>query len=213
MIVKRFKAIDYQWAIWKQEETIDQLLAMLPDSGEMYLEQLNKFTSDSRKNEWLSVRVLLYHLLGSQFEILYKPNGRPYLSDGCGYISISHTKGYVTVIHSRHKTVGIDIERTGERILRLAHKFVGSDETPDILEDNLTEIEMFTMIWSAKEVMFKCMDKDNVDFREHLHVDVRGSFQCKPFLNAYETRTHYKQNFPIFYMSHPGEFVMTWTSF
>ncbi len=213
MIFKKFKTVDYQWAIWKQDETIDELLAMLPDKGAMYMEQLNKFTSDSRKKEWLSVRVLLFYLLGKQEQISYYPNGRPYLANGNGNISISHTKSYVAVIHSYDRQVGVDIERTGERILRLVHKFVREDEIIDAPKNSLTDVEFFTMIWSAKEVMFKCMDTDNVDFREHLHIDLHNTFQCYPFLNTYETRTPGKQRFLIYHILYPDEFVMTWTTF
>lgn len=211
-LFKKFKSLNYQWTIWKQEESIEQLLIMLPDYGLGYKEQLNKFSSESRKKEWLSVRVLLYKMLGSEKEIAYYSNGRPYLTDNSAFISISHTKGYVTVIVSKDVEVGIDIEViTSERILRVVHKFVKEEELPKQPEKEITDIELYTLIWSAKETMFKCMNTAEVDFREHLHVDVAVPFFCKPYLNARETITPNMQMFRINYMIQEKEFVMTWT--
>ena len=82
----------YQWGIWKTDETLDNLLAMLPHR-EAYLEGMQRFTAEHRRLEWLAVRVLLYTLLGEEKEIAYYPSGKPYLADGSASISISHTKG------------------------------------------------------------------------------------------------------------------------
>ena len=58
------KTDDIQWAVWKMEESLDALLALLPDARRVFCEQdLNRFVSERRKMEWLSVRVLLYAML------------------------------------------------------------------------------------------------------------------------------------------------------
>ena len=44
--------------VWKTEETVEQLLALLGNIS-MYEKDLEHFTSDMRKYEWLAVRVLL----------------------------------------------------------------------------------------------------------------------------------------------------------
>lgn len=210
---KRFKSETCQWAIWKQEETIEELLAILPAAGIAYREQLNKFSSETRKKEWLSVRVLLYKMLEDEKQISYHSSGRPYLADNSASISISHTKKYVAVIVAKDLQVGIDIERTGERIKRVVHKFVKEEELPDQPDKEVADIELYTILWSAKETMFKCMDTEAVDFREHLHVDVNVPFFSKPYLTARETKTPGMQLFHINYMIQEGEFVMTWTCY
>lgn len=212
-LFKQFKHIDYQWGIWKQEETLEQLLMMLPQYGVAYRKQLNAFTSESRKKEWLAVRVLLYKMMHEVKEIAYQDNGKPYLADGSAFISISHTKGYVAVILSKQKKVGIDIEVLSERAQRVCHKFVAENELCFREDNTLSKAELFTMIWSAKEVMYKCMDKANVLFLEELHVDVDIAFFCDPYLNAWETHTPAKQKFRIHYMLQENEFVLTWTHY
>ena len=79
------------------DETLDELLSMLPQQ-ETYLEGLQRFSAEHRRLEWLSVRVLLFTLLGEEKEIAYYPSGKPYLADKSASISISHTRGYVSVI-------------------------------------------------------------------------------------------------------------------
>lgn len=60
------------------DETLDELLSMLPQQ-ETYLEGLQRFSAEHRRLEWLSVRVLVFTLLGEEKEIAYYPSGKPYL--------------------------------------------------------------------------------------------------------------------------------------
>ena len=106
------KTVDMQWAVWKMEESLDTLFSLLPDARRVSCEQeMQRFTSDRRKLEWLSVRVLLYSMLQEDKEIGYSSEGKPHLTDNSSFISISHTKGYVAVILSSVAPVGIDIEQ------------------------------------------------------------------------------------------------------
>lgn len=194
-----------RWGIWKMEETLDELLSLLPERT-VYEQELQRFRTDHRKQEWLSVRVLLYQLLGEVKEISYEPSGKPYLKDRSSYISISHTKGYVAVILNPVAEVGIDIEQYGQRIHKVAHKFMRPDELVSLYRDESTW--GLLLHWSAKEVMFKCMDTAEVDFREHLKispfvVEERGIF------DAQEYRTGYRRYFRIHYRVF-DDFVLTW---
>lgn len=196
-----------RWGIWKMDESVEELLALLP-TREPYEDGLRRFTALHRKLEWLSVRVLLYQLLGKTVEIAYEPSGKPYLVDHSHFISISHTKGYVAVILSTVSEVGIDIEQYGPRIHKVAHKFMRDDEVATPYNDDSTW--SLLLHWSAKEVMFKCMDAAEVDFREHLRIfpfaiSSQGEFQ------SCEYRTDLKRSFLIHYQIH-ADFVLTWCS-
>ena len=91
---------------------------------------MQRFSAEHRRLEWLSVRVLLFTLLGEEKEIAYYPSGKPYLADKSASISISHTRGYVSVIIGEAgKEVGIDIEQYGERVHKVAHKYMRADES------------------------------------------------------------------------------------
>ena len=95
---------------------------------EAYLPILNRYKSEGRKSEWLSVRVLLKELTGSEPDILYHDNGAPYLPESSLHISISHTKGFAAVLLSPNKPVGIDIEYRSERIHRIKSRFLSETE-------------------------------------------------------------------------------------
>lgn len=193
------------WGIWKTEESVEELLSMLP-SPEKYEAELLRFTAPRRRREWLAVRVLLHRMLGEEKTISYHPNGKPYLEDDSRFISISHTGGYVAVILSTQGEVGIDIEQYGPRVHKVAHKFMRPDET--ITSYKGDDTWSLLLHWSAKEVMFKCMNASAVDFREHLHilpfqVEESGGF------NACEYCTVRHSRFLIRYALHP-DFVITW---
>ena len=196
----------YRWGVWKMDESVDTLLDLLPER-EYYEREVQRFVASHRRLEWLSVRALLFRLLGEHKEVCYQPRGKPYLADYSYFISISHTKGYVSVILSDKVPVGIDIEQYGQRVHRVAHKYMREDESVRLYKEDATW--SLLLHWSAKEVMFKCMDTDGVDFRQHLHIE--------PFLlqeqgdfTAHEYRTEQKRSFRIHYLLHP-EFVMTWS--
>ena len=196
----------YRWGVWKMDESVDTLLDLLPER-EYYEREVQRFVASHRRLEWLSVRALLFRVLGGHKEVCYLPSGKQYLADYSYFISISHTKGYVSVILSDKVPVGIDIEQYGQRVHRVAHKYMREDESVRLYKEDATW--SLLLHWSAKEVMFKCMDTDGVDFRQHLHIE--------PFLlqeqgdfTAHEYRTEQKRSFRIHYLLHP-EFVMTWS--
>lgn len=199
------KEEQFRWGVWKIDETLDELLELLPNKL-LYKEELLHFTSPHRQREWLSVRVLLHALLGAK-QISYYPSGKPYLADYSASISISHTRGYVAVILGElGREVGIDIEQYGERIHKVAHKYMRADEIASPYQG----IDTWSLLlhWSAKEVLFKCLNESEVDFREHLrvlpfHIAERG------VMEAEEYRTSRQQKFTIHYLL-SSDFVLTW---
>ncbi|WP_221658567.1 4'-phosphopantetheinyl transferase family protein [Bacteroides salyersiae] len=196
----------YRWGVWKMDESVDTLLDLLPER-EYYEREVQRFVASHRRLEWLSVRALLFRLLGEHKEVCYQPSGKPYLADHSYFISISHTKGYVSVILSDKVPVGIDIEQYGQRVHRVAHKYMREDEPVRLYKEDAAW--SLLLHWSAKEVMFKCMDTDGVDFRQHLHIEPFLLQEQGDFI-AHEYRTEQKRSFQIHYLLHP-EFVMTWS--
>ena len=203
-VLMQHKENAYQWGVWKTDESIDELLTLFPHQAK-YESTLARFTSEHRRLEWLSVRILLYTLLGEEKEICYESNGKPYLADHSSFISISHTRGYVAVIVSKSPT-GIDIEQYGERVHKVAHKYMREDEPTSHYEG----VETWSLLlhWSAKEVMFKCMDMVEVDFKKHLRV-YPFQAECSGEFHVQEFRTDAQKEFQFHYLLHP-DFVFTW---
>lgn len=181
---------------------------MLP-RRDVYRTAVQAFKSEHRRQEWLAVRVLLYTLLGEEREITYRPDGKPYLTDVSASISISHTRGYVAVILGQpDREVGIDIEQYGERVRKVAPRFMRDDEVPSFYRN--TDVWSLLLHWSAKETIFKCLNASEVDFRNHIHlfpfpVDEAG------VLHAEEYRTAARLRFTIHYRLF-SDFVLTFTT-
>ena len=201
------KTVDMKWAVWKMEESLDTLFSLLPDARRVSCEQeMQRFTSDRRKLEWLSVRVLLYSMLQEDKEIGYSSEGKPHLTDNSSFISISHTKGYVAVILSSVAPVGIDIEQYGQRVKRVYDRFIRSDERVESYQGD----ETWSMLlhWSAKETIFKSMENADADLRKlclsHFIPQSEGVFQVR------EYATERQQLFTVGYRICP-DFVLTWT--
>lgn len=192
--------------VWKVEETIEELYSMFRCFS-IYEDSYRCFTSDKRRREWLAVRVLLKELCGEEKQVEYLPSGKPFLSDRSACISISHTGEYVAVALHPCADVAVDIEQYGEKVKKVAHKFIRDDERSSIKCDN--ETYALLLHWSAKETMFKLIDVDAVDFIEHLRI--------KPFIpsnqgvmEAEEYRTNKHLHVQIFYHTHP-DYVLTYS--
>ena len=204
-LLRIIKQQDACLGIWKIEESISQLLSLL-DTPALYLQDLERFSSESRKLEWLSVRALCHEMAGHDCNIAYHSSGKPYLPDG-GYISISHTHGYVAVLYHPFFEVGVDIEQYSERVKRVSSRFLCQDELLHIPQAN--ETYALLLHWSAKETIFKVMNATEVDFANHIHlkpfkVESEGEFQGEEYKSAMH------QHYQIRYFT-TADFVLTWT--
>ena len=202
------KTNDTQWAVWKVEESLEALLALLPDARRVCCEQeLLQFASERRKIEWLSVRVLLYFMLKEDKQIGYSSEGKPFLTDDSFFISISHTKGYVAVILNPQTPVGIDIEQYGKRVHKVFDRFIRPDEQVEAYQGDTTWGGL--LHWSAKETVFKCMKNADADLRKlclsHFIPQKEGTFQVREY--ATEGQSLFSVGYRIC-----EDFVLTWTS-
>lgn len=106
---------------------------------------------------------------------------KPYLPDEQYHFSISHCGDYAAAIVSRTHRVGIDIELPAEKVSRVKEKFLHPGELlaierlsdrpmPFVPGDPL--IRGLTLLWSAKEAVFKWYGEGEVDFSEHIRLQV-----------------------------------------
>jgi len=166
--------------IWHITEDVNELLRLINLSSED-AEILDAFKLDKRKNEWLASRILLQGLLKHYPEIEYSKNGKPYLRNSESCISISHTNNFAAVSLSKGPTA-LDIEVCAQRVEKVANRFVHPDEEKYIdVEKRLTYL---TVLWSAKETLYKYFDVFGVSFKEQflIHpfvIDKKGMFNCE----------------------------------
>ncbi|MFY8003855.1 MAG: 4'-phosphopantetheinyl transferase family protein [Chitinophagaceae bacterium] len=100
-------------------------------------------------------------------------NKKPYLPHNSLFFSISHTSAYVAAIISNEVGVGIDVERVSERVLTVQHKFLHTNEAALIQQlekANFLQQQMATLIWCAKEAIYKWWGSSDLIFKEMIEV-------------------------------------------
>jgi 4'-phosphopantetheinyl transferase EntD len=185
---------------------------------------LNKDVSHPHKRlQHLAGRYLLPFLFDGfpLEEILVADTRKPFLENEQYHFSISHCGNFAAAIVSSKERVGIDIELVTAKIERVKHKFTNSDELLFLNEDykaflgqfgleEKIEQEFLTMIWSAKETIFKWYGDGQMDFRQHMQLNGAISFSgdeliSLPFLFTRNEMRYFTVHAKMF-----GGFVLAW---
>ena len=152
-------------AIWHIIEGEDFFFFFLP---------LKRDVSHSQKRlQHLAGRYLLKELF-SDFpleEILIADTRKPYLDDEQYHFSISHFGHYAAAIVSSTKRVGVDVEKAGPTIEKIRNKFLSDKESAiafEGIEKSGHRLRQLTLLWSAKESIFKWYSLGKVNFKEHI---------------------------------------------
>ena len=192
--------------IWEINEDFDELRAKLSLESEE-VKTLEGFRNPSRKLEWLSVRTLINELTGTNSRIIYNEDRKPFLLDSSSHISISHSHAYTSILLSRYKKVGIDLEYMTHRISSIADRFINGDER--IIGSAGRMMYHLYIHWCAKEALYKICDKKNINFKRNLTIEpftpleegrITGKVENINGLDHYEL--HYRKM---------GNYVMVWT--
>lgn len=127
-----------------------------------------------RLKERLSVEMLAKQLLGQKAEIRHEPNGKPFVSLKNIEISVSHSFNIYAISLSRQRH-GMDIEQWGKKALRVREKFLSQEEEPLLSAFvTLTREQAATLLWSAKEAVFKAYDYPGLDFKDDINLWIKG---------------------------------------
>ena len=154
-----------QILVWKITETEEELKSTVI-LQEKHQKRLDGMLSEQHRRGFLSVRKLLQHAGYSDLDLNYDANGKPHLSDE-KHISITHSFEFSAIIISS-KNAGIDIEKQREKITRIAHKFIESEF--DFLDQNNDYIEQLSVVWGAKEALYKMCNSRSLSFKQDMHV-------------------------------------------
>ncbi|WP_300023797.1 4'-phosphopantetheinyl transferase superfamily protein [uncultured Maribacter sp.] len=154
-------------AIWKVEETEDKLwegVELTPYCQNRF----NGMKSELHRKAFLSIRHLLAKYGYTDADLIYDENGKPHLKDG-KFISITHSHNFTGIIISSVEHVGIDIEMQRDKILRIAHKFTPFEEYKT-LANTAAVVRKLTIVWGAKESLYKIYGHRGVSFLHHINV-------------------------------------------
>ncbi|MCF6140077.1 4'-phosphopantetheinyl transferase superfamily protein [Flavobacterium sp. K77] len=152
--------------IWKVTESLAQFQSQIqlrPESQS----RLESMKSELHQRAFLSVRMLLLEAGYTDFDLYYDAFGKPHLQDG-QHISITHSHEFAAIIISDQK-VGIDIELQREKIKSIASKFCDA-ELSFLVEQSQDYIPKLTVIWGAKEAIFKIRNEKGISFKNHIRI-------------------------------------------
>ncbi|MHB0755458.1 4'-phosphopantetheinyl transferase family protein [Polaribacter sp. M15] len=153
--------------IWKIEESIDELKAGISLTEKNKI-RFNSMKSDLHQKGFLSIRHLLKEINLTDADLMYDEFGKPHLDKG-RYISITHSFNFTAIIYSTEKEVGIDIEKQRDKILKMAHKFTPIEEYKTIANADAL-ISKLTIVWGAKESLYKIYGKKKLLFLRDIYV-------------------------------------------
>ena len=151
--------------VWKIEESEDFFLRSVPLQ--------RSITHPHKRLQHLAGRYLLPFLFPDfpHEEIEIADTRKPFLPDEQYHFSISHCGDYAAAIVSSTERVGIDIEMITPRVDKIKHKFLHADELAFVNNQPVDQqISLLTLLWSAKEAMFKWWGSGDVDFSEVLRI-------------------------------------------
>ncbi|WP_439128282.1 4'-phosphopantetheinyl transferase family protein [Polaribacter sp.] len=154
--------------IWKIEESIAELKKDTPLSKNSET-RLHSMRSELHQKGFLSIRHLLKNVGYTDFDLIYDEFGKPHLKDG-KFISITHSFTFTAIIISDDLHVGIDIEKQRDKILKIAHKFTPIEEYKTIANVDAL-ISKLTIVWGAKESLYKIYGKKKLLFLHHIYIE------------------------------------------
>jgi phosphopantetheinyl transferase len=213
--------------IWKIEETEEFFLTNVPLQKEV--------THPHKRLQHLAGRFLLQFLFpGFPYELIKIADTRkPYLPNEQYHFSISHCGDYAAAIVSNNQRVGIDIEIPSPKVEKIMDKFLSKREqeifntqssalnSPFFAQSALTThnsqltthnlptrqagSELLTLLWSAKEAIYKWNGDGGVDFRKHILLD--GQHEGEGTINCLFTKTNERLTIHYRYFEH---LVLAW---
>ena len=152
--------------IWKIEETEEFFKANVPQHRDV--------THPHKRLQHLAGRFLLQYLFPDfPYELIKIADTRkPFLPDEQYHFSISHCGDFAAAIVSKDSRVGIDIEIPTEKISRIMYKFLSAKEHEQfhLIQPDKDRIPFSTLLWSAKESVFKWYGNGGVDFRKEIQL-------------------------------------------
>ena len=166
LLINRYEN-SFRLALWKLNETIEffeNKSHLSAADSKLY----NQISNETRKKEWLAVRVLLNEVLGFWPNISYMETGKPILNNHTRHLSISHSKEMVGILLCTSPYAGIDIENTSRNIDKVLNRFLSVKELENIASGSNPYRKIIH--WCAKEAIFKSINESSIDFSSQIEI-------------------------------------------
>jgi len=152
--------------IWKVEESFEWLCEGI-SLTEHCRARVSGMKSEIHRRGFMSIRHLMAEAGYVDHDLWYDDLGKPHLQDD-KYISITHSFNFTAIIVS-DQPVGIDIEKQRDKILKIANKFTPLREYHTLANEEAI-IRKLTIVWGAKESIYKVHAQPGLGFLEHIYI-------------------------------------------
>jgi phosphopantetheinyl transferase len=195
-------------AIWKIEEQESFFLDYVPLQ--------NNITHPHKRLQHLAGRYLLKYLFPDfpNAEILIADTRKPYLPKEQYHFSISHCGNYAAALASSDHRAGVDIELSSDKVARIMHKFMHENDFLYMSNSYLYDrspLQLLTVMWSAKEALFKWFSHGEVDFKEHMQLRSAIEFQSEELLLPFVFKKEGHTQLPV-YAKMFEQMVLSWVT-
>jgi 4'-phosphopantetheinyl transferase len=125
-------------------------------------------TPHRRSLEKEAIQFLLKQLFHPKVVRLeYTATNKPFLAGENLHISISHSHDKLAIIVNLNQRTGIDVELIRDKVLNVQHKFL----CPEELEFAASDVLKLTVLWAAKESIYKAYGLKEVDLKKDIRIE------------------------------------------
>ena len=167
--------------LWHLTETPAELWPHLPPADD-YRARMPVTADAGRQAQWLAGRALVHRLLaefphhaGTGVRLHNDATGRPWLAGATQElaVSLSHSGVWVAAMLAQGGRAGVDVEMIRDKAQRLAGKFLAAEEWAAAqAATHAAPVHAasthYTLLWSAKETLYKLAAQRGIIFREQL---------------------------------------------
>ena len=157
--LEEFNSPSGRIGIWQIDGTERDQFQQIYGREPKELEVLHRKTSEQR----IASRVLLSKMMGQAIDVVKDENGKPSIPNDDRHISISHTVGFASIMIGNEAAV--DVQEFRPKIVGMADRFLDENE-----RKMAPDVELTTLLWAAKEVVYKFNGKPGLDFRDPITV-------------------------------------------
>ena len=170
--------------LWQLTESPAALWPALPAA---YRALLPPTADATRQAQWLAGRALVHALLAALpapppagLLVNNDAAGRPWLAGPARdlRVSLSHSGAWVAAVLARGGRVGVDVERIRDKAQRLASRYLAPEEQAAaqalIRAAPAAADAHYTLLWSAKETLYKLAGQRGILFNQQLLLDPIG---------------------------------------
>lgn len=130
--------------------------------------RLAQIGNPEARKHWLAYRFMLSSVDDNPVYVDYDEFGKPFPNHKNYEIAVSHSGKMAAIAVHQTKRIGLDVEYFRPQVERVAHRVFSQYEIDFI--GNSNRIVYLTLLWAAKEAMFKLIGEGNVDYRNDLNI-------------------------------------------